>query len=123
MHEELLETFNNILSALDRIADNNANINCEDDYYLSPGGMLRLESTSMLLLAIGESLKNIDKHTDGKLLSQYPQVNWRQAKGIRDIIAHHYFNIDAAVVLDTVKNDLPLMREVIKNLIEDMIRD
>lgn len=36
--------------------------------------------------------------------------------GMRDIIAHHYFDLDAAVVYDVVKNYLPSMLEVIKKM-------
>jgi uncharacterized protein with HEPN domain len=40
----------------------------------------------MMLIAIGESLKNLDKVTGGTLFSRYPEVDWKGAKGIRDII-------------------------------------
>ncbi len=52
----------------------------------------------MLFMAIGEALKNIDKITGGALLSQYPEIDWKGAIGFRDIIAHHYFDIDAEQV-------------------------
>jgi len=52
----------------------------------------------MLFIAIGESLKNIDKITQGRLLSDYPEIDWVGVKGFRDIIAHHYFDIDAEQV-------------------------
>ena len=39
----------------------------------------------MLIIAIGDSLKNIDKITDYKLLPQYPEIDWKGAKGMRDI--------------------------------------
>ena len=44
-----------------------------------------------MLIAIGESLKNLDKITGGSLLAKYPEVDWKGAKGARDIISHHYF--------------------------------
>lgn len=37
--------------------------------------------------------------------------------GMRDIIAHHYFDIDAEVVLDVMKNDLPMVKIVIDKMI------
>lgn len=46
--------------------------------------MERLESTCMLLIAIGEGLKGIDKITDKQLLVQYPEIDWKGAMGIRD---------------------------------------
>lgn len=118
MHSDLLDRLQNISDALDRIFLRNEHIECENDYYTSPGGMEKLESTSMLLIAIGESLKGIDRITKGELLSMFPSVNWRQAKGLRDIIAHNYFQIDGAVILDTVRNDLPMMKSTILEIIQ-----
>lgn len=120
MREELLERLENISDALQRIFVRNESIHTEDDYYDTPSGMEKLESTSMLLIAIGESLKGIDKVTNGELLAKYPQVNWRQAKGLRDIIAHNYFQLDGSIILDTVRNDLPTMSETILTIINDV---
>ena len=61
----------------------------------TPEGMEKLDSICMQLIAIGESLKNIDKITNKELLVKYPQVDWKGAKGMRDIITHHYFDVDA----------------------------
>ena len=49
-----------IEQALERILDNSRSIDSYHYYLLSPGGMERLESTCMLLMAIGEGLKGID---------------------------------------------------------------
>ncbi len=61
----------------------------------TPQGMEKLDSICMQLIAIGESLKNIDKITNKELLEKDPQIDWKGAKGMRDIISHHYFDIDA----------------------------
>jgi uncharacterized protein with HEPN domain len=66
------------------------------DYFTNtPQGMEKLDSICMQLIAIGESLKNIDKITNKELLEKYPQIDWKGVKGMRDIISHHYFDIDA----------------------------
>lgn len=82
--------------------------------------MERLESTCMLLIAIGESVKGIDKITNKQLLTLYPQIDWRGVMGMRDIIAHHYFDIDAEVVLDVVRNELPLLQAVIARMSQEL---
>ena len=82
--------------------------------------MERLESTCMLLIALGESIKGVDKLTDKQLLQNYPQVDWKGAMGIRDIIAHHYFDLDAEIVYDVVKNNLPQMLNVVRQIIHDL---
>ena len=71
----------------------------------------------MLLIAIGESIKRVDKATDKQLLSQYPEIDWKGVMGMRDIIAHHYFDIDADVVFDVMKNNLPAVKETIDKMI------
>lgn len=40
--------------------------------------------------------------------------------GIRDIIAHHYFDLDAEIVYDVVKNNLPQMLNVVRQIIHDL---
>ena len=74
----------------------------------------------MLLIAIGESLKGIDKLTNKELLLRYSEVDWKGAMGIRDIIAHHYFDLDAEVVFNVVKNEFPNLLQTIRRIKNDL---
>ncbi|MBW2179933.1 MAG: DUF86 domain-containing protein, partial [Deltaproteobacteria bacterium] len=47
---------------------------------------------------IGESLKNLDKVTENSLLPSYPEVEWKKAMALRDIISHHYFDINVEAI-------------------------
>lgn len=107
-----------IESAILRIMQRTQEVSCADDFLLSPFGMEKLDSICMLLIAIGEGLKNIDKQTEGKLLPLYPSVPWRDIKGMRDIIAHHYFDIDADEVYNIVSQELQPLLEGIRFLIQ-----
>ena len=122
MHDEelLYYSLKRIASTIERIIDNSKAIDDSQYYLLSPTGMERLESTCMLLLAIGESIKGIYKMTQKQLLSNYPEVDWKGVMGIRDIIAHHYFDIDESIVFDVVKNKLPGMLETINKMIDEI---
>ena len=122
MHDEelLYYSLKRIASTIEKIINNSKTIDDSQYYVLSPAGMERLESTCMLLLAIGESIKGIDKMTRKQLLPNYPEVDWKGAMGIRDIIAHHYFDIDESIVFDVVKNKLPGMLETINKMIEEL---
>ena len=122
MHDEelLYYSLKRIASTIERIINNSKTIDDSQYYVLSPAGMERLESTCMLLLAIGESIKGIDKMAQKQLLPNYPEVDWKGAMGIRDIIAHHYFDIDESIVFDVVKNKLPGMLETINKMIEEL---
>ena len=55
-----------------------------------------------------------------RAFAKYPEVDWKGAMGMRDIIAHHYFDLDAAVVYDVVKNYLPFMLATIKKIRKEL---
>lgn len=65
-----------------------------------------LAASCMLIEAIGESVRQIDKISQSKLLCERPEIPWQDVIGIRSHIAHGYFDIDGDMVLDVVKNDL-----------------
>lgn len=67
----------------------------------------------MVIEAIGESFKNLDKVTNYKLLPMYPSIEWKEVKGVRDVIAHHYFDIDAYEIFGIINNDLYSLKEAI----------
>ena len=109
-----------IFQTVERILANSETITSHSFYLLTPSGMERLESTCMLLIAIGEGVKGVDKLTDKKLLSFYPEMDWKGVMGMRDIIAHHYFDLDAEIVYDVIKHDLPKLKDVLQQIIDDL---
>lgn len=115
--EHVLHVLRKIEQTLKRIIENSVGIDSYHFYYLTPAGMERLESTCMLLIAIGESIKGVDKLTNKELLPQFPSIDWKGAMGIRDIIAHHYFDLDAEIVYNVVKSNLPEMLVVVEEMI------
>ena len=98
--------FNQIRQAILHLKEWNQDILSSDDYYCSPEGMKVLAASCMLIEAIGESVRQIDKISQSKLLSERPEIPWQDVIGIRNHIAHGYFDIDGDMVLDVVKNDL-----------------
>ena len=118
--EYVLVALSKIEQTVERVIANSEQITSYNYYYMSPAGMERLESTCMLLIAIGESIKGIDKVTNKELLPKYPGVDWKGAMGIRDIIAHHYFELDAEVVFDVVKNEFPNLLNTIRRIKNDL---
>ena len=74
----------------------------------------------MQLIAVGESLKNLDKVAGMEFLGRYPQIDWKSAKGMRDIISHHYFDLDAEAVFNVCKINLPEMIPVLNQMIADV---
>ena len=93
--ELLGEKLHQISDALAKIARRFESIQSADDFLDSEHGQDMLDSICMMLIAVGENFKSIDRDTDGKLLAQYPGINWKGVKGVRDAISHQYFNIDS----------------------------
>ena len=108
-----IDILEDILSAIERVEERTKDIKTIDDFLCSSSGMVLLDATCMLLIAIGESLKNLDKTTEGKLLPTYPSIPWKNVKGMRDIIAHHYFDVDAGQILWIVKNEIEPLKSAI----------
>ena len=122
MYDEtlLLEKLEQIDEALAKINRRFANINSPDDFLDSDQGLDMLDGIAMMLIAIGENFKKIDKETEGKLLVCYPDIHWHGVKGVRDILSHQYFNIDAEEVFYICDRDLHPLRNAVREMIEEL---
>jgi uncharacterized protein with HEPN domain len=68
-----------------------------------------LDAVLRNLEVIGEAAKRLP----ADLQARAPEVEWRKITGMRDFIAHAYFEVDLAIVWDVVAHKLePLERSV-----------
>ena len=111
--ELVTDILEQIKTAIGQLQEWNAGVTSEDDYYMSSGGMQKLAASCMLIEAIGEGVKQIDKITKGELLPERPEIPWSDVIGIRNHIAHGYFHINGTLVLSTIKNDLDSLQDAI----------
>ena len=116
--DRVIGIFQQIENAIEQLKNWNANIETAEDYYLSPDGMQKLAASCMLIEAIGEGIHQIDSLTEGKLLPERPEIPWEDVVGIRNHIAHGYFDIDGEVVLMVVQQDLDPLMEAVNHFIE-----
>ncbi len=106
--------------ALVRIERRFSRIDSPNAFVTSNEGTDMLDAIGMMLIAIGENLKKIDRETGGRLFERYPEINWQGAKGVRDILSHRYFDLDADEIYDICKSDLPVLRKAIKKMIGEI---
>jgi uncharacterized protein with HEPN domain len=111
-------TFEQINTALNQLKEWNEDVMTADEFYLSSSGMQKLAANSMLIEAIGEGIRQIDEHSDGKLLQERPEIPWKDVVGMRNRIAHGYFEVDAELVLATIKNDLDALQTAVKYFLD-----
>lgn len=76
---------------------------------------LVFDAVRVRLIEIGEAVKAIDP----ELLAGEPDVPWRDIAGMRDHLAHRYFDSDHAIVAATVDQDLPPLRAAAARLLGD----
>ena len=118
--DKVLGIFQQIENAIGQLKDWNANIETAEDYYLSPDGMQKLAASCMLIEAIGEGIHQIDGITEGELLKERSEIPWEDVIGIRNHIAHGYFDIDGEVVLLTIRQDLDPLFEAVRYFINSI---
>lgn len=116
----LLEVLTQTLEAARKVIKRFEPVTSVEYFTNSLEGREKLDAICMVIIAIGESLKNIDKITEKKLLSQYPEIDWKGAKGMRDIISHHYFDIDAEEIFWVCENKMKPLAETIEKIIAEL---
>ena len=116
----VIEILEQLIDAIEIIQERCKFAKCEDDFYYTKEGQEKLDSICMKLIAVGESLKKIDHITNKTLLANYPQIEWKKIKGIRDFISHHYFDLDAEVIFNICQNHINDLLATIKNIKTDL---
>jgi uncharacterized protein with HEPN domain len=76
------------------------------------GQGLVFDAVRVRLIEIGEAVKSLDD----ELLATEPGIPWRQISGMRDQLAHRYFDTSHAIVASTVAHDLPELQAAVERL-------
>lgn len=74
--------------------------------------MQLLAANCTLITAIGEGINRINRVMPDFLQSSFPDIPWIDIVGMRNR-AHGYFELDADIVYEAVKNDIPPLYETI----------
>ena len=107
-----IEVLEQIEITIENLLESTATITNLDELTKSADGMLKLNGICMSFIIIGEEIK--------RLLPNYPSVPWYDIMGMRDRLAHGYFEIDTDVIFDTLRNDTSPLLSVIKQIKKDV---
>ena len=116
----LRDRLTSVLEALQRIPRRFSGIDSPKDFYAHDEGIDRMDAICMVLIAVGEEFKAIDRRTDGELLARYTAVNWRGVIGVRDVLAHAYFQINADELFGICQDDIPQLIDTVRQMIIDI---
>jgi uncharacterized protein with HEPN domain len=109
-----------MLTAVDRIQRRASGITSANDFVTSEEGIDKFDAIGMMLIALGESCKNLDKVTKGEVLPEYPQVDWKGVMGLRDIMSHHYFDANAEAIFGVCKKRIPALKAVLETMLQEL---
>ena len=65
------------------------------------------------LEVIGEAARTVPEATR----SQHPEVDWKKIAGLRNILIHQYFGVDAELIWDIIQNKLRPLEEQIQAMV------
>ena len=95
------EALERIIECADAI---NANVERAGDNWSDDS--MAVGAVAKRLEEVGEQAKRITADTLGAM----PEIDWADVKGMRDVIAHDYMDVQVEVVVDVVRDDLPGLR-------------
>jgi len=75
---------------------------------------LVFDAVRVRLIEIGEAVKALPSG----LLASQPDMPWVQVAGMRDRLAHRYFDTSHAILSATVDRDLPELEQAARSLVE-----
>jgi uncharacterized protein with HEPN domain len=80
---------------------------------------LVFDAVRVRLIEIGEAVKALPS----ELLASEGRLPWTQIAGMRDRLAHRYFDTSHAIVRATVSEDLPELEAAVRHLAEFVADD
>jgi len=114
------EKLEQIEESLNRIARRSSSIKSPDDFTANDDNLDKLDAIAMMLIAVGESFKKIDLETDGKWLTKYPEIDWHGVIGLRNVLAHDYFDIDAEEIYKICRRDVPQLLNTVQRMLREI---
>lgn len=76
-------------------------------------GLLQ-DACFMNLMQIGENASKIDDD----YIKEHSDIKWKEMKGLRNRIVHDYDGVNIKIVWDTMKVDLPILKEQLSKLLD-----
>ena len=73
-----------------------------------------LRACGMCIIQIGELVARLNED----FVKNYPDIPWRQIKGMRNIYAHDYDIIDNDIIWETITNEIPELKEKVQAIFQ-----
>ncbi len=113
MHEqEIADYLDLILESIKLLEGRFLKIRSPSEFMQSADGITLLDAISMRLQVIGESVRKIQK-LDPSFLDPYSDIEWDKITRFRDLVSHHYHQVDHEIVYDICKVHIPRLKKTL----------
>jgi uncharacterized protein with HEPN domain len=100
-----------ILDAIQAIEQYTAPFSSAEDLFAS---QVHFDATLMNFIVIGEMVDRISDTFKADL----PEIDWKKVKGLRNIIAHDYFGVDAEEIWQICKSQIPALKVDVQKVLK-----
>ena len=97
--DEIFDCVELMLESIRLIESRYSKIRLPDEFVQSADGITLLDAISMRLQVIGESVRKIQK-MNLSFLDPYSDIEWDKIARFRDLVSHHYNQLDHEIVYD-----------------------
>jgi len=110
MHRTSLQFLDDILEAIGNIEEDTGGISFEE----FSADRRRRDAVIRNFQVIGEAIKNLPP----ELRERYPDTDWKNIAGFRDVLIHVYFGIKLTILWDNAKKELPILKKEIRHILK-----
>ena len=114
---EIRDRLEEILESIELIQEWSKGMTELHDFMISPGRVMAFNACVMRFQVIGEHVGKLMKE-ESKPLDKYTEIPWHAIYGMRNIISHEYANIDEAVIISAINEDLPKLKNIVEELLK-----
>ena len=108
------------LEEMDLLEKMSVGIKSPEEFGQSISGMIIFRACGMSLQYITENFIKIRNIVSADFFSSYKQVPWKAVFGLRNVIAHEYTDVDDESIFNTIKLDIPVLKETAERILSDL---
>jgi len=101
-----------LLDAIEKITKYSSGYTNADEFYENERDF---DATMMNFIIIGEMVSRLSD----KLIEENSQIDWYRIRGLRNIVAHDYFGIDAEELWQIIKTHLPKLENDLHAILKE----
>jgi uncharacterized protein with HEPN domain len=110
----LNDYLNHIISAIEKIEE--YTVEGKENFYSSS---LIQDAVMRNFEIVGEASTKIKKNYP-EIISSNPDIPFRSATEMRNVLSHEYFNIDVDILWVAISRDIPKLKEQVQSLLKEI---